>query len=290
VHIYAALTDARASDSSPAAGSEFFCSGTATTDSTYTCQPSNGQTLTPGQTYYWWAILGVGDTNWIYGPRHFTVQTPPSSGGGGDGRGGGGGGSGPHTIDDAPLLPALAHFSGPSIKHMRLSQASYSLSKFIGAPKTIAVACWSAADWPGVSGDSGDGLYATTGFFLPRMPHWINLSPDVCRGLETLLYHRPRYPNRIIAFDLSTVTHEMVHAMGVRNEAMTECFAMQLSIVMALDLRVPVVYSVRLARLTLMNYFAHPSGYIDTLRCQENGSWDLFPNRPSPPWHDFAGL
>jgi hypothetical protein len=122
------------------------------------------------------------------------------------------------------------------------------------------------------------------------MPHWINLSPDVCRGLETLLYHRPRYPNRIIAFDLSTVTHEMVHAMGVRNEAMTECFAMQLSIVMALNLRVPVAYSVRLARLTLMNYFAHPSGYIDTLRCQENGSWDLFPSRPSPPWHDFAGL
>ncbi len=166
----------------------------------------------------------------------------------------------------------------------------YALSKALGAPKAIAVACWSAADWPGISGDSGDGFYSTTGIFVPQMPHWISLSPDVCRGMETLLYHRPQYPNRIIASDLDTVTHEMVHAMGFVNEAQTECFAMQLSILMALQLHVPAAYSKQLARLTLLNYFTHPSGYIDTLRCQENGAWDLFPNRPSPPWHDLTGL
>jgi len=82
----------------------------------------------------------------------------------------------------------------------------------------------------------------------------------------------------------------MVHAMGIRNEAETECFAMQLSIVMAVELRVPLAYSKQLGRLTLANYFDHPSNYIDTNRCREDGQWDLFKNRPSPPWHDFPGL
>jgi hypothetical protein len=58
---------------------------------------------------------------------------------------------------------------------------------------------------------------------------------------------------------------------------------------MALDLHIPVLYSQQLARLTLLNYFSHPSGYIDTIRCQENGDWDIFQNHPSPPWHDFSG-
>jgi hypothetical protein len=283
-HIYLSLSATTLGDGSPAGGVEFGCQGIAPADGNYTCQPASGQTLTPGLTYYWWAILTINGTNWIYGPRHFSVQAaspPPPSGGGGN--------SGPHTIGDAPLLPALAHFTGESIKQTKLSQAAYQLSKLLGAPKSIAVACWSEADWPGISGDSGDGYYSIYGLYQPLMPHWIHLSPSVCRGMETLLYHRPQYPNKIVASDVDTVTHEMVHAMGVVNEAQTECFAMQLSIVMAVDLHVPLVYSQQLARLTLLNYFQHPARYIDTVRCQENGAWDLFKNHPSPPWHDFAG-
>jgi hypothetical protein len=288
LQFYASDSSVRLSDGTPAGTTVFSCSGSADTDSDYTCSPNDAYQVQPGATYYWWAVITVDGAAWIYGPRSFTVRTPPSGGGGGGGGGGSGGQT--HTIADAPYLPSSAHFTGRSVKQTRLSQASYALSKVVGVPKTIAVACWSATDWPGISGDSGDGIFTTLGLYYPRMPHWISLSPTVCRGLETLLYHRPTYPNRIIASDVDTATHEMVHAMGVIDEARTECYAMQLSIIMAFELHVPFAYGARLARLTLANYFTHPARYIDPLRCREDGAWDLFPHRPSPPWHDLGGL
>jgi hypothetical protein len=87
---------------------------------------------------------------------------------------------------------------------------------------------------------------------------------------------------------VDTVTHEMIHALGVRNEAKTECLAMQVSLVMALRLGVPLRYSQQLAHLNLANYFLHPPQYLDTIRCREGGAWDIAPNQPSPPWHDLG--
>ena len=60
-----------------------------------------------------------------------------------------------------------------------------------------------------------------------------------------------------------------------------------LSIVLASELGVPAAYDAQLARLNLVNYFRRPPNYIDTVDCRENGTWDLFPNRPSPPWGTF---
>lgn len=284
--IYAASSSARLSDGTPAGLAAFSCSGTADTDSDYTCVPDNAYELQPGQTYYWWAIITVDGTSWIYGPQTFTVHAP--GGGGGGGSGGSGGNNGAHSITDANQLPRSTHFSGRSVDQTRLAAASYWITKAVGVPKTLGVACWNSVDWPGISGDPGDTYYSTLGFYSPLMPHWIHLSPTVCRGIETLLYHRPQYPNRIVANAVDTVTHEMIHAIGIRNEAETECFAMQLTIVMALRLGVPVNYSQQLARLTLDNYPLHPPQYVDTNRCRENGAWDLQPNTPSPPWHDLA--
>jgi hypothetical protein len=191
-------------------------------------------------------------------------------------------------------LPSSAHFNGSqSSKQTRLSTASYALSKYIGAPKTVAVFCWNEADWKNVSGN-GDPYYTTLAFWSRSEPHWIELSPGVCRGIETLLYHRPRFPNAILADAIETVTHEMMHALGVHDvpqaEAKAECFGMQLSIIMAATLGVPIAYSNQLARLNLQNYVLRPPSYIDFNNCRENGAWDLFPNRASPPWHNFGGL
>ena len=75
----------------------------------------------------------------------------------------------------------------------------------------------------------------------------------------------------------------MIHAIGVRSEAQTECFAMQVSLLMAVRLGVPLRYSQQLARLTLSNYFLHPPEYVDTIRCREGGVWNLEPNRHRHP-------
>jgi hypothetical protein len=170
------------------------------------------------------------------------------------------------------------------MRHTRLSEAAYELSKFVGTPRTIAVACWSKAEWPGIAHDR-DGVYATSGLFMDDMPHWVHLSPGTCRSLETLLHHRPKFPNVYTADALETLTHEVMHAVGIDGEAEAECIGMQLSAFMAGMLGVPERYSIRLSALDLENYAGLPPGYIDRKRCREDGEWDLVKGQNSPPWH-----
>ena len=158
----------------------------------------------------------------------------------------------------------------------------------LGAPKTIAVACWSTPNWQAISGDNPESAYSILGLWSQLMPHWVNLSPGICRTFETLIYHRPKYTNVRTANALDTLTHEMIHALGVRDEAMTECFAMQLNFVTGSKMGLPLQYAENLDRLSLYNYRMHPPRYVDTSRCREDGAWDLFKGMPSLPWHMAA--
>jgi hypothetical protein len=287
IHIYVANSAARLSDGSPAGFPLYSCDGTATSTSTY-CTDNDAALLTPGQNYYWWATIEVAGTPWIYGPRSFRLRQPNTPTGGTGTAGGKGASTGTtHDASYAPYLQSSNHFAGSSVRNSRLSDAAYSLSKILGVPKTIAVACWSANDWPNVSGDSGDTIYSTLAFWSPLMPHWVHLSPAVCRAMETLLYHRPQYANRITANAVQTLTHEMMHALGIRNEAMAECFGMQLSIILAVKLGVPYQYANSLSHYNLTNYRNRPPNYINTSNCREDGTWDIFKGHDSPPWHTY---
>ncbi|HEX4679200.1 MAG TPA: hypothetical protein VH210_08390, partial [Gaiellaceae bacterium] len=99
------------------------------------------------------------------------------------------------------------------------------------------------------------------------------------------IYHRPQFANVYTANALDTLTHEMIHALGVRVEAQTECYAMQLSFVTGISMGLPALYAENLDRLSLRNYFTHPPSYVDTGRCREGGQWDLTPTRDGLPWH-----
>ena len=147
------------------------------------------------------------------------------------------------------------------------------------------MACWSAKDWPTVSGDGRDTAYETIAFWTPSMPHWVHLSPQICHAFETLLNHRPRYPNVITADAVETLAHETMHSVGVSVEAQAECYGMQLAATVAEKLGVPTAYANSLARLNLDNYKQRPPNYINTAKCREDGVWDLFPGKDSPPWH-----
>ena len=188
-----------------------------------------------------------------------------------------------HDVYYAPYLPRAARFTGASILQTRLSEAAYALSAYIGSPKTVDVACWSRQDWPRVADD--DDIYSTFGFWLGDMPHWLHLSPETCRGIETLIHNRPTYPNAFTADAVQTLSHEMMHALGVDSEAEAECLGMQVSFVLAKELGVPKHYALRLAHLNLENYEELPPEYIDKKRCRENGVWDIREDENSPPWH-----
>ena len=70
-----------------------------------------------------------------------------------------------------------------------------------------------------MSGDGNDTAYETIAFWSPAMPHWVHLSPEICHAFETLLDHRPRYPNVITADAVETLAHETMHSVGVSVEA-----------------------------------------------------------------------
>ena len=289
VAVYASESPDRNTDGSPSGLPLVYCELSTSTAGNYRCE-DEGYGLTAGAAYYWWAVIEPPDGSaWVYGPWRFTVRGTAAD----DGAAGsdtGAGGSFARTVEDAPLLPSSDRYAGRSVKQKRLSKAAYGLTKLVRLPKSIAVGCWSEADWPTVSGDSGDGLYTTRGFFRPAMPHWVQLSPGVCRAFDTLLYHRPGFPNRLTAEAVETLTHEMMHALGISNEARAECYGMQLSMILAQRLGVPRTYAERLAHLNLANYGLRPTRYRDPFRCRENGEWDLFKGRNSPPWHNFAGI
>lgn len=252
------------------------CAGTAGSIGDYTCQVGQGILAVHG-TYTWGAAVTIGPSTYVYGPRTFTVgatilPTPkpkPKT----------------HDLTFAADLPSSAHYTGKSVKQTRLSAAAYGLSKALGAPKSIAVACWSEPDWENISGENPESGYTILGFHVWSMPHWVDLSPGICRTFETLLYHRPKFANVVTANALDTLTHEMIHALGVHDEAQTECFAMQLSFVTGVQLGLPLAYAENLDRLSLRNYFGHPPSYVDTRDCREGGAWDLFKSKPSLPWH-----
>src|SRR5262249_22249964 len=152
-----------------------------------------------------------------------------------------------HAETDAPRLPGASAFTGRSIRNTRLSLAAYDVSKLIGTPTMVNVACWDEEDWSSFSD------HDTAGFWEPAMPHWLHLSPSICHSMETLLRHRPAYPNVVTANAVETLAHELMHATGIENEAKAECFGMQLTGELAERLGVPEHYALRLSQLTLQN-------------------------------------
>jgi len=268
VDVYVSNSAAHRDDGSPTVA-DAHCSATMQQAGTSSCAVPASAGLRPGSTYHWWLAVSQDGSVWVWPARSFTVR------------------SATHSLSYAPYLPSSAHFTGRSVKQTRLSKAAYGLSKLIGAPKTIAVACWGTADWRAISGDNPENFYSVLGFWAPAMPHWLQLSPRICDAMETLVYKRPRYANRFTANAVDTLTHEMIHALGLRNEAATECYAMQLSWVSAENLGVPASYAYSLSRLTLANYGFHPPSYVNRADCREDGAWDLFKGRPSLPWHNF---
>jgi len=189
------------------------------------------------------------------------------------------------SAEDAATLPSVAVWRGRSARHTVLSGTTRRFSRLVGKPRQVAVACWSERDWASVNGDEADSVYSTLGFWQSSQPHWIHLAPTTCRALQTLLTSRPRYANASLASAVNTLTHELIHALGVKSEARTECFSMQSTTMMARQLGVPGAYADRLGRLTLRNYSLLEPGYVDRSRCREGGAWDLDPDQPSPPWH-----
>lgn len=178
---------------------------------------------------------------------------------------------------DATKLPARDRYTGPSIKHRKLGEQLYRTTKSLGIPRVVSIACWSRTDWPTIYASTGSDSNPNNiaGFWHPRLPRWVHVAPGECANVQALM--TTRKPNGKRAYSLGTVLHERLHAQGIENEPMTECFAVQLVYDFARTLGFPHPKAMRLELLAVRKSRAlAPRGYWDSRRCRDGGAWDLF--------------
>ena len=150
--------------------------------------------------------------------------------------------------------------------------------------KALAV-CWNRADWRTIDAvirkAGGAGTASALGFVW-RGQIVMNFRDDVCGELDVIAYLRKRPLARAPADAVVTLTHEAIHVDGVKNEAKTECFALQLMRFTSTHLGTTMRYGRRLAKILWRGYagsaVTNPAYY--TPNCYDGGPLDLFPKSP----------
>jgi hypothetical protein len=80
------------------------------------------------------------------------------------------------------------------------------------------------------------------------------------------------------AYALATALHERVHAEGVRNEAQTNCYAVQLIYEFARELNFVHTKAMRLEQLGVRKTRSTaPRRYWSSTHCRDGGRWDIYP-------------
>jgi hypothetical protein len=199
-------------------------------------------------------------------------------------------------------LPALAHARGALYQDKPLPTRSGATSvsriepRFGRVASSLAgkpaqVRCWSALDWARINGDllahggAGESLDFVSGFYRPDTGR-IHLDPTACAGLVDLTYRgaRPQQGRAFvrIALGVDTLAHESMHRRGFRNEAVTECYAVQLNYQTATALGATRAYATLIGRQSWARYPLHPANYLSS-ECRDGGKLDLSPNRSTWP-------
>lgn len=186
------------------------------------------------------------------------------------------------TVADTPYLPSSDVYDGySSTKHTMLTQVIYKTMKLWTRPKMLAVACWAPGDYESVfasvSGrDPQHGRTYTYGFWWAGQPRWLHLSSEACHYIQ-LLFDTQAATGRN-GYALATALHEALHAYGLRNEAQTDCYAVQLVPYAAFYAGLPWRRATYLGSLAVrMTRRLAPPGYWNSRFCRDGGRWDLLP-------------
>jgi len=182
----------------------------------------------------------------------------------------------------APTTTALPTFRGPSTRSRR--DALYSKIATEIARKRANVYCWSAADWNRLHvrrrEERGEGLAWVLGY-VPYGSTAIHLAPEVCNRLDLIAYKkkRPQGTSRVdFAEAVDTLAHEAIHALGVTDEAITECYSLQLMDWTAMKLGTNYSYAREMSRSAWrVIYPLIPDEYWSP-DCYSGGPLDLFPD------------
>jgi hypothetical protein len=150
------------------------------------------------------------------------------------------------------------------------------------AGKELELRCWSGADWHHLMreersythGKLGSNTLGFAGIGGTR----VNLGPAVCNGLVDLAYKRARPTDEagqlMLAAAVVTLSHEPQHSIGIADESVAECNAIQLAGGTAIKLGASPAYAAALVRTYWRHYGEELPAYRSA-ECREGGKLDL---------------
>ena len=138
-----------------------------------------------------------------------------------------------------------------------------------------------------------DDAYAFTGVgsdaagvaFIPRALAY--LEPTVCRSLYRIAFEGELGPRDGAAFAITVLAHEATHLRGIRNEAETECYALQEGVALGRRLGLDEATARALMERSWHRDLSDASvarlDYRLPAECKNGGSLDLRPDDPQFP-------
>lgn len=147
------------------------------------------------------------------------------------------------------------------------------------AGRPVTVRCDDGYAFTGVGSDAAGVAFIRRGISF--------LEPDVCRTLYDIAAGREPASREAAAFAVTVLAHEATHLRGIRNEAITECYALQEGTRLGIRLGLSPREARELMRAQLDRDLGDRSvqrlGYRLPAECRDGGRLDLRPADPRFP-------
>jgi hypothetical protein len=187
------------------------------------------------------------------------------------------------TLKDPRPLPPTGSMDTSSRVDPVYSRVATALTR-----RATRVQCWSRADWRQRAAE-----WEARTPWLGELGPWraytlrrtIHLSPAICAELEVLVHDpRPLWRNRwpdALAWSIQALTHEAVHASGIKSEAKAECYGMQTTRTASVMLGRSAAEGRYLARLYWKHWYQWQQEPYHSRKCHKGSVLDL---RRSSAW------
>ncbi len=147
------------------------------------------------------------------------------------------------------------------------------------AGKDVRVYCDDAYSFTGAGSDAAGVAFISRGISY--------LEPTICRSLYRLAFEGELGPREESAFAITVLAHEATHLRGIRNEAETECFALQEGVALGRRLGLDANTARALMEAQRARVLSDASvarlDYRLPAECRNGGFLDLRPDDPQFP-------
>lgn len=165
----------------------------------------------------------------------------------------------------------------PEVRTRSEQRFSREAQRIAGRPVTVA--CDDGYAFTGVGSDASGVAFPRRGLAF--------LEPDVCRTLHDIVAGRTVRSREDAAWAITVLAHEATHLRGIRDEAQTECYALQEGVGLGARLGFPPTEARSLMRAQLDRDLSTRSverlDYRLPPECRDGGDLDLRPGQPSFP-------